>query len=114
MKYDELKKLKKDIRPGLVAYMEKKDPGKSKSTYEMYASDSNYLLNNDQEDAYIRFMRSDEDMPEIKELIRQVLIEHRGVEKVTDGGAYYYEKLCWQREYVKELGGIDALVSLQH
>ena len=48
-------------------------------------------------------MRSDNDMPEIKELIKNILIEHRGSEKVTDGGFYYYEKLCWQREYIKSL-----------
>ena len=110
MKYESLKKLKKDIRPGLVKFMEKKDPGKSESTYKMYASDSNYLFNNDQEDAYISFVRSDDDMPEIKELIRTILVEHRGEDKVTDGGAYYYEKLCWQREYIKQLGGIDSLI----
>lgn len=112
MKYDALKRMKKDIRAGLVQYMATKDPGKSESTYKMYASDSNYLLNNNQEDAYISFMRSDEPMPEIKELIRTILVEHRGEAKVTDGGAYYYKKLCWQREYIKKIGGIDALISL--
>ena len=105
-----LKTMKKDIRPGLIKFMESKDPGKSESTYKMYASDSNYLINNGGEDEYIRFMRSDEDMPKIRELIKRILIEHRGEEKVTDGGAYYYEKLCWQREYIKQLGGIDTLV----
>lgn len=113
MVYEELKRMKKDIRPGLIAFMEKKDPGKSESTYKMYASDSNYLLNNEQEDAYIEFMRSNEDMLEIKELIRKILVEHRGEEKVKDGGAYYYEKLCWQREYIHLLGGIDSIVSLR-
>ena len=111
MKYDALKKMKKDIKPGLVEFMEKKDPGKSLSTYSTYASDSNYLLNNDQEDAFIRFVRSDEDSLEIKELIRSILVEQRGEEKVKDGGAYYYEKLCWQREYIKQLGGIDSIIS---
>lgn len=110
MTKDALKKMKKDIRDGLVAYMGKKDPGKSLSTYKTYASDSNYLINNDQEDAFIRFVRSDDDMPEIRELIRRMLIEHRGEAKVTDGGAYYYEKLCWQREYIKSIGGIDLLL----
>ena len=77
----------------------------------MYASDSNYLINNGAEDEYIRFMRSDDDMPEIKELIKNILIEHRGAAKVTDGGSYYYEKLCWQREYIKSIGGIDYLLN---
>jgi len=108
--YNKLKMLKKDIRAGLIAYMATKDPGKSESTYKMYVSDSNYLINNGAEDEYIRFMRSDNDMPEIKELIKNILIEHRGSEKVTDGGLYYYEKLSWQREYVKSLGGIDSLL----
>ena len=107
---DELKKMKKDIREGLVGYMEKKDPGKSLSTYKTYASDSNYLINNDQEDSFIRFVRSDKDMPEIRELIRKMLIERRGAEKVTDGGAYYYEKLCWQREYIRSIGGVDQFL----
>lgn len=111
MNYDELKKMKKDIKPGLVEYMSKIDPGKSLSTYNTYASDSNYLLNNDQEDAFIRFVRSDEDDPEIKELIRKILIEQRGEAKVKDGGAYYYEKLCWQRDYIKKIGGIDSIIS---
>ena len=113
MKNEELKAFKKNIRPGLIKYMAKKDPGKSESTYKMYASDSNYLLNNDNEDAFVRFMRSEDDMPEIQELIRNILVEHRGESKVRDDGKYYYEKLCWQREYVKELGGIDFLASLQ-
>ncbi len=111
MKYEELKKMKKDIRPGLIEYMEKRNPGKSFSTYKTYASDSNYLLNNDQEDAFIRFVRSDGDDPDIKELICKMLVEQRGEEKVKDGGAYYYEKLCWQREYIKQIGGIDVIVS---
>ena len=102
--------MKKDIREGLVGYMEKKDPGKSLSTYKTYASDSNYLINNDQEDSFIRFVRSDKDMPEIRELIRKMLIERRGAEKVTDGGAYYYEKLCWQREYIRSIGGVDQFL----
>lgn len=107
---DVIKEMKKTIRPGLIAYMEKKDPGMSISTYKMYASDSNYLLNNEQEDAFIRFVRSKEDNPKIKELIAEILIEHRGIDKVTDGGAYYYEKLCWQREYIQSIGGIDSLL----
>lgn len=110
MKKDVLRKMKNDIRPGLIAYMEKKDPGKSVRTYKTYATDSNYLLNNDQEDAFIRFVRSDGDDPKIKELIYNLLVEHRGAEKVPDGGAYYYEKLCWQREYIKSIGGIDNLL----
>lgn len=73
-------------------------------------SDSNYLLNNEQEDAFIRFVRSKEDNPKIKELIAEILIEHRGIDKVTDGGAYYYEKLCWQRKYIQSIGGIDSLL----
>lgn len=112
MKYEELKKMKKDIKPGLVAYMAERDPGKSESTYSTYASDSNYLLNNGQEDAFIRFVRSDGDNPEIKELIRKMLVERRGEEKVKDGGAYYYEKLCWQRDYIKKIGGIDSIISI--
>ena len=105
-----LKKMKKDIRPGLIRYMESKDPGKSESTYKMYASDSNYLINNECEDEFIRFVRSNGDMPEIKELIRSILVAHRGISKVTDGGAYYYEKLCWQREYIQSTGGIDNIL----
>ena len=107
---EQIKELKKDIRPGLIQFMEKKDPGKSESTYKMYASDSNYLLNNGAEDEFIRFVRSNENMPEIRDLIRDILIEHRGKDKVTDGGAYYYEKLCWQREYIHSIGGIDKLM----
>ena len=111
MKYESLKKMKRAIMPELVKFLGVKDPGKSESTYKTYASDSNYLINNEQDDAYIRFMRSDEDMPEIKNLIRTILIEHRGQAKVTDKGVdYYYEKLCWQREYIKKIGGIDSLV----
>lgn len=108
-RYDkkELTKLKKTIKPGLMAYMKKKDPGKSESTYKTYVSDSNYLLNNDL-DAYFRFVRSDSDMPDIQQLIKRILIEHRGPEKVTYDGAYYYEKLLWQREYIQSSGGIDA------
>ena len=30
---DRIKKMKKEIKPGLLKYMEKKDPGKSMSTY---------------------------------------------------------------------------------
>ncbi len=93
--------------------MEKKDPGKSESTYKTYASDSNYLIDNDQEDIYIRFMRFECEDDEVKELIRKMLIEARGEAKVTDGGVYYYEKLCWQREYIKQLGGIDSIVSIE-
>ena len=108
---DKLKRMKNDIREGLILFMEKKDPGKSIGTYSTYASDSNYLINNGKYDEYIRFVRSKEEMPEIKELIRKTLIEHRGEEKVTDGGYYYYEKLCWQREYIHLLGGIDKVLS---
>ncbi len=106
----DLKDIKVAIRPGLIKYMETKNPGKSLSTYKMYASDSNYLLNNGCEKEYIEFMRSDKDMPEIKELIVSILVEHRGLDKVTDGGNYYYEKLCWQREYIHSLGGIDQFL----
>lgn len=105
-----IKDIKKEIRPGLIKYMEKKDSGKSLSTYKMYASDSNYLLNNDYEDEFIQFVRSTGDNPKIQELIKDVLVEHRGADKVTDGGAYYYEKLCWQREYIQSIGGIDKLI----
>ncbi len=110
MMKDALKQMKRDIRDGLVAYMGKKIPGKSLSTYKTCASDSNYLINNDQEDAFIRFMRSEKDMPEIKELIWKILAEHRGEEKADAGVDYYYEKLCWQREYIKSIGGIDSLI----
>ena len=112
MEKDAIKKMKKDIRSGLVAYMEEKNPGKSLSTYKTYASDSNYLLNNEQEDTFIRFVRSKEDDPKVKQLIVDMLIEHRGADKVTDGGEYYYEKLCWQREYIQSIGGIDSLLGL--
>ena len=61
---------------------------------------------------FSRFMRSDEDMPEIKELIRSLLVEHRGEDKVKNGVTYYYEKLLWWREYINLLGGIDSIVSL--
>lgn len=110
--YDEIKQYKKYIRDGVRDVCAKKDPGKSESTYKMYTSDSNYLLNNDAVDDYIRFIRSGEDMPEIQELIRNKLIEKRGAEKVTDGGAYYYEKLCWHREYVQSVGGFDEVLRL--
>lgn len=108
----EIKAYKKIIRDGVMALCAKKDPGKSESTYKMYTSDSNYLINNDALDEYIRFVNSEEDMPEIKELIKKKLIEKRGIEKVTDGGAYYYEKLCWHREYVRSAGGFDELLEL--
>lgn len=109
--FNALKQMKKDIKPGLVEYMGKKDPGKSVSTYMTYASDSNYLINNDLEDEFIRFVRSNTDSDEIKHLIKKTLIEHRGLEKVTDKGVdYYYEKLCWQREYINSIGGIDYLL----
>lgn len=110
MNSKELRDFKKNIRSGLIEYMEKKSPGKKVSTYKTYVSDSFYLLNNEQEDAYIRFMRADGDMLEVKELIKNLLIEKRGKSKVTDNGTYYYEKLCWQREYIKQLGGIDSLI----
>ncbi len=107
----DIKEMKKDIREGLIRYMEKKDPGKSLSTYKTYASDSNYLINNEKEDEFIRFVRSDDDMDEIKDLIRSLLIEKRGKDKVNDFGVkYYYEKLCWQREYIKSIGGIDKVI----
>ena len=51
-------------------------------------------------------------MPDIQELIKDKLIEKRGIEKVTDGGAYYYEKLCWHREYVRSAGGFDEILKL--
>ena len=106
-----LNQIKKDIRQGLLEYMEKKDPGKSLSTYKTYASDSNYLINNGYEDEFIRFVRSEKDMPEMQDLICSILIEKRGAEKVTDNGAYYYEKLCWHREYIHSIGGIDKLLN---
>lgn len=71
MEKDAIKKMKKDIRSGLVSYMEMKDPEKSLSTYKTYVSDSNYLLNNDQEDVFIRFVRSKEDDPKVKQLIQK-------------------------------------------
>ncbi len=37
---------------------------------------------------------------------------HRGEDKVKDGGEYYYEKLCWQREYIQSIGGIDELLGI--
>ncbi len=101
--------LKKEIRPGYISYLWKKDPGKSISTYAMYASDSNYLINNGKEKEFIRFVKTKDDMPEIKDMIRDMLIEKRGEEKVTDGGKYYYEKLCWLREYIHSLGGLDSI-----
>lgn len=108
----DIKRYKKYIRDGVMALCAQKDPGKSESTYKMYTSDSNYLLNNDAIDEYIRFVRTDEDMPDIQELIKDKLIEKRGIEKVTDGGAYYYEKLCWHREYVRSAGGFDEILKL--
>ncbi len=111
---EKLKLMKKDVRKGLEEYMSKKDPGKSESTYKMYASDSNYLINNGAEDEYIRFVRSDKDMPETKELIKSILIEKRGADKVPDGGKYYYEKLCWQREYIQSIGGIDKFLQVNY
>jgi len=111
----DIKEMKKDIRDGLIKFMEKKDPGKSLSTYKTYASDSNYLINNEKEDEFVRFVRSDEDMDEIKDLIRNLLIEKRGKDKVNDTGVnYYYEKLCWQREYIRSLGGIDKVIEQRH
>ncbi len=106
----ELKNLKKDIRDGLVKFMSEKVPGKSLSTYKTFASDSNYLINNGYEDEYLRFMRSEDNMPEIQTLIRRVLVEHRGEDKVKNGDVYYYEKLSWQREYIRSIGGIDKLI----
>ena len=110
---DSIKQMKKDIRQGLLEYMEKKDPGKSLGTYKTYASDSNYLINNGYEDEFIRFVRSERDMPEIHDLIRSILVEKRGADKVTDNGDYYYEKLCWQREYIQSIGGIDSLLGIE-
>lgn len=81
MEKDAIKKMKKDIRSGLVDYMEKKDPGKSLSTYKTYATDSNYLLNNEQEDVFIDFVRSNDDDPKVRQLIVDLLTEHRGAEK---------------------------------
>ena len=52
----------------------------------MYASDSNYLINNGKEREFISFVKTKEDMPEIKDMIRDMLIEKRGEEKVTDVG----------------------------
>ena len=112
MEKDAIKKMKRNIKSGLVDYMEEKDPGKSLSTYKTYATDSNYLLNNEQEDVFIDFVRSNDDDPKVRQLIVDLLTEHRGAEKVTDGGAYYYEKLCWQREYIQSIGGIDCLLGL--
>ena len=107
MTKEEIRKYKQAIKPGMMRYMEKKDPGKSESTYSTYVSDSNYLLNNDL-DAYLDFMKADKPMPQAQDRIRELLIEHRGAEKVTDGGAYYYEKLCWHKEYIDSTGGMKA------
>lgn len=108
---NKLQIIKKEIRDGLVKFMSEKDPGKSLSTYKTYVSDSNYLINNGFDDEYIRFMRSNDDMPEIQILIRRILVEHRGEDKVKTGDVYYYEKLCWQREYVNSIGGINKLLN---
>lgn len=108
MNKSEVKRLKKDLKPGMLAFMEKKDPGKAMSTYATYVSDSNYLLNNEAVDEYIRFMRSEISEETIKTLIFNLLVEHRGIEKVTDGGKYYFEKLSWHKEYVLATGGIDS------
>ena len=105
--------LKKNIKPGLIKYMEKKAPGKSYSTYNTYASDSNYLINNNREADYIKFVRSDKDMPEIKNLIESILKEKRGEVGLNYNVEYYYEKLCWHREYIHSLGGIDFLLGIK-
>ena len=108
---NKFKYFKKEIRDGLIVYMKKKEPGRSLSTYKTYVSDSNYLLNNSHEDEFVRFVRSNDKMPEIRDLIKKTLIEHRGEEKVTEKGVnYYYEKLCLQREYIHSIGGIDTLL----
>lgn len=108
-----VEEIKKKIRPGLIKYMETKAPGKSLSTYTTYASDSNYLINNNHESDYIKFMRSNKNMPEIEEIIKVILIEHRGIDGLGNGVEYYYEKLCWQREYIHSLGGIDYLMGVK-
>ncbi len=113
MSYSSLYEMKKGIREGLIKYLSNKAPGKSFSTYSTYASDSNYLLNNNQESEFIRFVRSKEDMPDIKKLIESILIANRGVEKLGNGVQYYYEKLCWQREYIQSIGGIDYLLGIK-
>ena len=105
--------MKKDIRDGLIEYMETKDPGKSLSTYKTYASDSNYLINNNHEEDFIEFVRSKKDMPEIKKIIEEIIIENRGEDKLGNGVAYYYEKLCWQREYIQSIGGINKLLGIK-
>lgn len=105
--------LKKSIVPGYIEFLKKKDPGKSLSTYKTYASDSNYLLNNGWEKEYLDFMHTNNDSLEIKALIRDTLIANRGSDKVPDGGSYYYEKLCWQREYIQSLGGIDKILDIK-
>ena len=105
--------MKKDIRQGLIEYMAKKEPGKGLSTYKTYASDSNYLINNGKDDEFIRFVKSTEDMPEIKSIIREIIVENRGEDKVRNGDTYYYEKLCWQREYIQSIGGIEELLKMK-
>lgn len=107
-----LDEMKKNIRSGYIEFLKKKSPGKSMSTYKMYASDSNYLINNGRENEYIKFMRLNTDSSEIRDLIKELLIAHRGKDKVPDGGAYYYEKLCWQREYIHSIGGIDKILGI--
>ncbi len=106
--------MKQDIREGLIKYMEFKDPGKSLSTYKTYASDSNYLINNGYVDDFIKFVRSKKDLSEIKKLIEEIIICHRGREKLGNGVEYYYEKLCWQREYIQSIGGIDSLLGIKN
>ena len=107
-----LVEMKKKILPGYLKYLESKDPGKSLNTYKTYASDSNYLINNGYENLFIKFVRAKTEDKQIKDLIESILITSRGKDKVPDGGAYYYEKLCWLREYIQSIGGIDALLEI--
>ncbi len=111
--YSSLDEMKKGIREGLIKFMRKKAPGKSLNTYKTYVSDSFYLLNNNREHDYISFMNSEKDVPEIRDIIETIIIEHRGKEKLGNGVAYYYEKLCWQREYIISLGGINYLLGIK-
>lgn len=111
--YISVMEMKKGIRQGLIKYMEKKVPGKSISTYRTYASDSNYLINNNHVSDFIDFMNGDKDISDVKKTIEGLIIENRGIDKLGNGTEYYYEKLCWQKEYIISLGGIDYLLGIK-
>ena len=109
----DLMKIISNIRDSYIQYLEKTQPGKAESTYKTYASDSKYLLNNGYEDEYIRFMRADEDMSDsdTKDVITNILTDaKRKSSRIQNDCKNYYKVLCWQREYINKLGGIDYLL----